>query len=127
MMTFGTLIRIPDGKRRIIELSETRLKEILTFVASHIVVDADWYLEFYRDVQEAIRRGESSSAKDHYTKYGYFEDRMPRAFKVDAKWYLSEYPDVADAIRSGLVESPQHHFERDGFKEGRRAHRDWVL
>jgi hypothetical protein len=127
MMPFGALIRIPDGKQRIIEVSETRIRELLGFVAAHIVVDQDWYLEVYRDVFEAVQCGVSASAKDHYVHYGYFEDRLPRHFKVDADWYLAQYPDVADAISSGAVGSPQHHFERDGFREGRRAYSDWTL
>jgi hypothetical protein len=127
MMPFGALIRIPDGRQRILEVSEVQLMQLLKFVASHIVVDEDWYLDKYRDVLEGIQDGASSSAKDHYIHYGYFEDRLPRPFKVDANWYVAEYSDVAEAIRSGAVESPQQHFEKDGFKEGRRPYPDWAL
>lgn len=127
MMPYGALIRIPEGKQRIIEVSEARLMELLVIAASHIDVDEEWYLNSYRDVYEAIQRGSSSSAKDHYVHYGYFEDRLPRHFEVDVNWYLAEYPDVAEAMRVGSVESAQNHFERNGFKEGRRPYTDWVL
>jgi len=126
MMPFGALIRILDGKRRHIEVSEIRLTEILTFVASRVIVNSEWYLEFYRDVRETSWCGASSCTEDHYTEYGYFEDRMPRAVEVDAKWYLNIRTFLIRSVRF-LGESPQHHFERGGFKERRRAHRDWVL
>lgn len=128
MISFGALVRhSDDGNQTIIEVAESRIKPILVVVAASVAVDEEWYLEFYRDVSDALESGAASSARDHYINYGYFEDRLPRPFVVDEQWYLAQYPDVSEAIRSGKVGSAQHHFERDGFKEGRIAYRGWSL
>jgi hypothetical protein len=128
LLTFGSLVRPPDdGNWRIVEVSEDRLKRLLTIAASSVVVDEAWYLNTYGDVVDAIRLGAVASAKEHYCKYGYFEDRLPRHIAVDETWYIEEYPDVAEAIQAGEARSAQGHFEADGFKEGRRPYADWML
>jgi len=128
MIAFAEFFCAPrDGEGAVVEVSEARLRQVMAAAAHIIVVDEEWYLRTYPDVQEAVGRGTFSSAMDHYVKDGYFENRLPRPIVVENDWYLKEYPDVADGIRIGRIQSPQHHFEVYGFKEGRHPHSDWRL
>ncbi|MGC1296606.1 MAG: hypothetical protein WA869_16340, partial [Alloacidobacterium sp.] len=79
------------------------------------------------DVDAAIRSGEMKTAREHYVRAGYFENRIPRPCPVDETWYLNEYPDVAEAIRFGHFFSAEQHFELAGFGEGRLPHPNWTL
>ena len=110
-----------------VKVSEAHLKKLLASVLNHVSVDETWYVRRYPDVGEAIARGDVASAKDHYRKAGYFEDRFPRPISVDVDWYLNKYPDVRKAVTEGAVASAQEHFERHGFREGRLPHPDWSL
>jgi hypothetical protein len=112
---------------RVIEISEERLRALLTPLIELIHVDEGWYCSQYPDVADAISSGKVSSARDHYRISGYYEDRLPRAVSVDEQWYLTEYPDVAEAVATGRIYSGQHHFMTSGFQEGRRASDQWSL
>ncbi len=110
-----------------VELLESKLHEVLQFLLVQVNVDERWYLSAYGDVADAVRAGELKSAKEHYIKAGFFENRLPRPVTVDEQWYIEEYPDVADAVRAGAFTSARQHFEANGFREGRLPHRGWSL
>ena len=110
-----------------VRVSEPQLKKLLASVLQHVNVDEAWYVRRYPDIGEAIARGDVTSARDHYRKAGYFEDRFPRQIAVDVEWYLAKYPDVGKAVASGAVAGAQEHFERHGFREGRLPSADWSL
>lgn len=110
-----------------VELLETRLLELLRGILAGVKVDEQWYLATYTDVASAVKKGEMQSAREHYIRAGYFENRLPRPIKVDESWYIEEYPDVLAAIRSGAFRNGQQHFEQDGFKEGRLPANGWSL
>ena len=96
-------------------------------VLAKIKVDDDWYLHRYPDVRLAIENGIVPSASTHYTRFGYFENRMPHRVEVDPDWYLQEYPDVRTAIERQEYTSAQDHFENSGFAEGRFPYANFTL
>lgn len=116
-----------SGSGHYVELLEAKFLELIHQLLLQVEVDEDWYLASYRDVDDAFRSGELKSARAHYVRAGYFENRFPRPVRVDEQWYLAEYPDVADAIQSGAFLSASQHFERDGFREGRLPYAGWSL
>src|SRR5215469_1123224 len=91
-------------------------------ILAKIKVDDNWYLERYPDVQLAIDTNVVPSAAAHYTRHGYFENRMQYRIEVDREWYLRQYPDVGLAIEREEFSSAQEHFEIVGFAEGRFPH-----
>lgn len=115
------------GAMRIIEVVESRLKEVIGAALMAVVVDEDYYRRTNSDVDAKIRLGELASAHEHYIASGYFEDRLPRSLLVDETWYISQYPDVADAISKGAFLSAAQHFGVSGFKEGRLPYAGWSL
>jgi hypothetical protein len=115
----------PGG--RYVEVREDTLRQILIPLINEITVDEQWYRRINDDVDAAIRSGEMKTAREHYVRAGYFENRIPRPCPVDETWYLKEYPDVAEAIRSGHFFSAEQHFELAGFGEGRLPHPNWTL
>lgn len=92
-----------------------------------IKVDDTWYLERYPDVQLAIDNNVVPSAAAHYTRHGYFENRMPYRIEVDPEWYLQQYPDIRMAIQREEFTSAQDHFEKVGFAEGRFPYANFTL
>jgi hypothetical protein len=112
---------------RFIEISESAFMALLSSALQHVEVDEAWYLGTYQDVAEAFGRGEITSAKEHYTRAGYFEDRLPRDVQVDEEWYQATYPDVREAVEFGRLASGQQHFMENGFREGRLPYAGWSL
>lgn len=110
-----------------VELPEAKLVELLRALIARVEVDEKWYLATYSDVASAVKSGELKSAREHYIRSGYFENRLPGPIKVDEAWYAEEYPDVLGAIRAGAWKNGQQHFERNGFKEGRLPYEGWSL
>jgi hypothetical protein len=110
-----------------VELLESRLTELLHVLLAKVSVDESWYLASYPDVAVAVKSGGLKSAREHYIRSGYFENRLPGQIRVDEDWYMNEYPDVLAAIKSGAFKTGQQHFERCGFKEGRLPAADWSL
>jgi hypothetical protein len=111
----------------VVEIVEDRLKQVLIPVISRIEFDEEFYTKSYADVAEKLRAGELSSARDHYIRFGYFEDRLPRSIAVDENWYLKTYTDVAEAVANGVLLSGKQHFLTRGFKEGRLPSEGWTL
>lgn len=81
--------------------------------------DAAWYRRTYPDVAAAIAEGAVPDELTHFVRFGFLENRRPRAYDVDARWYEDTYKDVALAIRSGMVSDARSHFNNDGFLEPR--------
>jgi len=127
LSSYGVLSGAKGSPGAHLRLSEGAFKRLLGSVLDQVKVDEAWYARFYPDVGEAIGRGEIASAKRHYVKAGYFEDRMPKAIGVDTEWYLNKYQDVRRAVAEGKFASAQEHFERFGFREGRLPYADWSL
>jgi hypothetical protein len=96
--------------------------------AIHTVdVDEEWYLRQYPDVAASLEVGSSTSAKEHYIRYGYFEGRMPRELQVDEVSYVEQNADVAEAIRRGSLRSARQHFNERGPAEGRLPSKGFSL
>jgi len=128
MLPYGYLIGGGDaGTGRVIEVQEGRLRDFLRPFLEEVIVDENWYLKVNDDVNKAVRSGMFASARDHYVRAGYFEDRLPRPVQVDEAWYQRTYPDVAEAIGAGKFTTGQHHFSVSGFREGRTPSADWSL
>jgi hypothetical protein len=81
--------------------------------------DATWYRSTYSDVATAIAAGHVPDELAHFTRFGYFEGRRPRAFVVDKEWYEQTYRDVAAAIERGSISGAEAHFNADGYLESR--------
>lgn len=96
-------------------------------ILAKIKVDDEWYLERYPDVQLAIESDVVPSATVHYTRHGYFENRMPYRIEADPDWYLQQYPDIRLAIQREEFASAQDHFEKIGFAEGRFPYANFTL
>lgn len=75
------------------------------------IVDENWYLQLYPDVEAA-----GLSGSEHYFATGWAEGRNPHPI-FDTEWYFSEYPDVE---QSGI--NPLCHYVETGWKEGRNPH-----
>jgi hypothetical protein len=84
--------------------------------------DEQWYLLKYPDVEQAIAKKLVKNAREHFTRFGYFEHRLPYRIKVQEEWYLQQYPDIKKAIEEKDFKSGQEHFEIVGFREGRIPH-----
>lgn len=120
---YATLINrrlvLPAEHSPYVSIARNFLEECLAATIARIKLDEAWYLERYPDVKQAIQARQVASGLDHYTRFGYFEHRMPYPVHVQESWYLQEYPDVQDAVRAGAFDSGQHHFELKGWQEGR--------
>jgi hypothetical protein len=127
LVPFGCLRGTHHISGKAIEVSDFRLRQLLTSMLHSVEVDEGFYRKTNPDVDEKISAGEFVSAKMHYIAAGYFEDRLPRPIAVDESWYLKEYPDVAEAVARRTFLSGSHHFNAEGFREGRLPTRDWTL
>jgi hypothetical protein len=127
LIAYGAFTRVAGLEDGLVLVNQTQLHQFLRSILPEVEVNEDFYRKTYRDVNEAILDGRTSSASEHYVAVGYFEGRRPRAVLVDEQWYLSVYPDVATAVKQGKVENAQSHFDNEGFKEGRLPHDDWTL
>lgn len=128
MRCYGYLVGAGQAiSGRHIEVSEERLHEVLRIMLALVYVDEAWYRGNHPDVDAAIEAGDLPSARAHYIRSGYFEDRQPHHIEVDENWYLAEYPDVAEAVANGVFDSAQQHFSSSGFREGRIPFPGWQL
>jgi hypothetical protein len=101
--------------------------DVMERILTDIHFDEDWYLAKHPDVRDAIKRGVVKSARHHYLRFGFYEDRIPYAIEVSEKWYIEAYPDVKEAIEKGIYKSGQAHFELAGYREGRMPHANFEL
>jgi hypothetical protein len=86
--------------------------------------DASWYLEHYPDIGESILNKKCRSARDHYTKFGYLEGRLPGFKNIDLNEYVKRYPDLLKSLAAmkplQRVKAAKKHFIEHGYKEGRK-------
>lgn len=118
--------------RKIIEMSNDSVTisreffiELFEPVLSRIRFDADFYRKTYDDVAQAERQGLIGDLRQHFIRFGFFENRLPCLVEVDGAFYAREYPDVAVAIIENRVPSAQAHFEASGYAEGRIPRKGW--
>lgn len=97
---------------------------LLQEAVARVPFDEDDYMASNPDVATAIRRGEVSSAHDHYITDGYFEGREGAGSAFDEAWYLKQNSDVALAVKSGHWTSGWQHYREVGMYEWRSPMRE---
>jgi hypothetical protein len=121
--TFSTLVNqrivIPSERTQYMAVDRHFLFLCMQSMVTRVHVDEAWYEQRYPDVSKAVQQGAVGRPRDHYFRFGYFENRLPYRIEVDEDYYLETNPDIADAIRNGLFDRGQEHFEAVGYKEGR--------
>jgi hypothetical protein len=95
------------------------LRAMLSELARRVKMDETWYSERYPDVEGARLAGDIGSLRDHFTKSGYFEGRLPAAIPFDPQWYRGHYRDIADAFPSADPDAMREHFAASGYFEVR--------
>ncbi len=115
----GRKMVVPSTRTGYVAVDQFLFFELMARRLSAVPVDQAWYLTTYPDIRDAIASGAVSSAANHYSRFGYFEHRMPRNIVVDPVWYIEAHPDVRDAIDKKVYVSAQEHYEIAGFREGR--------
>jgi hypothetical protein len=129
--TFATLVNsgivVPSSSADYFAVDKHFLTSCLGAQVRAIHLDEGWYLERYPDVAEAIASGAVADVRGHYTRYGYWENRMPYRILVDEPWYMQAYPDVAAAVAEQAFASGQEHFDLVGYQEGRFPHPNFEL
>ena len=128
---YATLINekvvIPSSSTPYFAVEQHFFFSYMKTVVQRIYVDEEWYLRGYPDVKEAIENGRVLSAKEHYSRFGYYEHRLPHPISVDTPWYLQTYPDVQDSIKRQHFASAMTHFQQVGYKEGRLPYAGFQL
>ena len=89
-----------------------------TFRASLSLFEEDFYLKYYTDVADVVRKGDFESGFQHFIMYGAAENRNPSTL-FDSSAYLEANPDVANAVASGQSPSAFFHYAMHGAAEGR--------
>lgn len=105
-----------DGKEVIIPRAAVR---DLVKLALHERFDEAWYLDKYKDVAEAVRKGGIASGFEHYASTGIYEGRIPYPLAIDEPDYLERHRDVARSLAKGPYTSAADHFYAVGFLENR--------
>ena len=128
---YSTLINdkivIPSASTPYFAVEQHFFFHYMKTVVKRIYVDETWYYSRYPDVKDAIDKGKVLSAREHYSRFGYYEHRIPYQISVDAPWYLETYPDVYESIKKLNFASAEVHFEVVGYKEGRLPHAGFQL
>jgi hypothetical protein len=129
--SFATLVNtkvvIPSSRSDYLAVDKHFLQSSLLPLIEKIPLDDAWYLEWYPDVREAIRNRIIASAREHYVRHGYYENRLPYQINVDETWYLNQYTDVREALKQEQYPSGRGHFYTVGFGEGRLPYEGFVL
>ena len=105
------------------EIDRQGLINILSIALSNTNFDNDFYIKTNEDVREGIKRGDISSAFDHFVEFGFLEGRRGWRLIVDERFYLSENDDVRQSIKNGQFKNGQEHFDAVGEAEGRLPYR----
>ena len=53
-----------------------------------IYFDEQWYLTKYPDIRSAVQGGKIAKAQHHYTRFGFYEHRLPYKIEIDEPWVL---------------------------------------
>jgi hypothetical protein len=113
-ITFGYAEgRVPNAEERLPQVT------LSSHSVDEIGFDATYYLEQNPDVAAAVANGDFESARQHFDRFGQYENRDPNAL-FHTGWYLEHYPDVAAAVAANVITAYAHYRLFGGF-EGRSA------
>lgn len=79
----------------------------------NLAFDEFWYLQRYRDADQAVKKNRYVSGWEHYLAEG-AENRLNPAFWFDERWYARQNADVALALREGRIVCGFEHYLREG-------------
>lgn len=123
----NTGVLAPSNRKTHYSVDKFFLAERLEGYISKIYFDEQWYLSTYPDVATQLVGDRRLTARKHYARFGYFENRLPYEITVDEKWYRENYRDVDAAVKQKKFESAQDHFFLCGFREGRLPYAGFQL
>lgn len=87
-----------------------------------ITFNEEFYLNTYKDIKDAVKKGAFKSGKEHYLKFGRQEKRLPIP-QVPSSYnegiYRLANSDVDKAIRNSDYNNGVEHFVQFGYKENR--------
>ena len=92
----------------------------------------NWYLNRYKDVADAVKKGTYKNAYDHYKQRGKIDkpNRLPLP-PIPVSYcegdYLALNTDVADAVKKGTFTSGVDHYMQFGFAENRKINKNESL
>ena len=87
--------------------------------------DEQFYIKGNEDVAKAVKEGQIKSGREHYEKFGKYENRNP-GIAFDAKQYLEENKDVKEAVeKSSGKFTAIDHFLTYGDREGRSGNTEF--
>lgn len=92
----------------------------------------NWYLNRYKDVADAVKKGTYKNAYDHYKQRGKIDkpNRLPLP-PIPVGYcegdYLDLNTDVADAVKKGTFTSGVDHYMQFGFAENRKINKNESL
>ena len=115
-----------DEKSDRVSVSRNAMKELLQIYLEKNTKDLDsaWYQKTYPDISRAIKSGTVKTAKEHYYKYGYFEDRLPGVRTIEPDKYLSLHADIQNTFghlnKRERKTAVLKHVVEFGYKEGRK-------
>jgi hypothetical protein len=118
---------VPTRSALKVSFNRADLASMIRAAVTCVPVDEAFYLAAYKDVAAAIELGRYRSAREHYVKSGYLENRIPYEFDLDADWYVNVYKDIAAAAAANPSFDARQHFHFKGYKEGRWPRRDALL
>ena len=107
-----------DKSEKTVALPLALFEELMRAAVGTMVQDS-WYLNRYKDVAGAVKKGVFKIGADHFAVSGVYEGRVPYAIEIDEADYLKQHRDVARAIDAGTFSSPSDHFYQSGYAEGR--------
>lgn len=102
-----------------VSISVVALKRLIAAAINLSQIDDNAYLSAYPDVRGAILAGEISSGQEHFSKAGYYENRIPGMLPFDPDWYRSHYKDIAQHFQRDQDAEMHEHFLKTGYFEGR--------
>jgi hypothetical protein len=117
---------VPTRSALKVRFNRVDLASMIRAAIACVPVDEAFYLAAYKDVAAAVELGQYRSARDHYVKSGYLENRIPYDLDLDADWYVNVYKDIAAAAANPSFDA-RRHFHFKGYKEGRWPRRDAIL
>lgn len=118
LMTLRRLALLGKSDGKEVVIPKAALRDLVK-LALHDRFDEAWYLDKYKDVAEAVRKGAIASGFEHYASAGIYEGRIPYPFAIDEADYLARHRDVARSLAKGPYASAAEHFYAVGFLENR--------
>jgi hypothetical protein len=107
-----------------VDIGRNSFVGIVQSLLASVPVEEAWYRENYAQADRSLRRGDFTSASDHYAYQGYFVGFLPADPAVDDEWYVSRYRHVRNGLARGEAISAKDHFIRIGYGEGCQPNRN---